>query len=262
MKQSFVMYTNWMPMIATLPDQTAAELFKAIAAYQMGEEYEIKDPSAVAIFAMIKATFDADAEKYEETCKRRADAGRKGAEKTNRQKSANAETESAKVGKSRQVPNSSRQKSANADDIDMDIDMEMDMDMDMDMDISKDTYSDISRDTYSSERASLADCEAIPLNDGTEWRPTAEEFNEYVRLYPAVDVKQQFASMRGWTLGNPTRKKTAGGIKRFVTSWLSKEQDRSRAAPKPVKTNSFNDFEQRQYDYDALEKKLLARSAT
>lgn len=252
MKQSFVMYTNWMPMIATLPDQTAAELFKAIAAYQMGEEYEIKDPSAVAIFAMIKATFDADAEKYEETCKRRADAGRKGAEKTNRQKSANADSESAKVGKSRQVPNSSRQKSANADDIDMDMEMEIDMEM------------DISKDTYSSERSasSLADCEAIPLNDGTEWRPTTEEFNEYIRLYPSVDIKQQFASMRGWSLGNPTRKKTAGGVKRFVTSWLSKEQDRSRAAPKPVKTNSFNDFEQRQYDYDALEKKLLARSAT
>ena len=250
MKQSFVMYTNWMPMIATLPDQTAAELFKAIAAYQMGEEYEIKDPSAVAIFAMIKATFDADAEKYEETCKRRADAGRKGAEKTNRQKSANADSESAKVGKSRQIPDSSRQKSANADDIDMDMEMEIDMDM------------DISKDTYSSERASLADCEAIPLNDGTEWRPTTEEFNEYVRLYPSVDIKQQFASMRGWSLGNPTRKKTAGGVKRFVTSWLGKEQDRSRAAPKPVKTNSFNDFEQRQYDYDALEKKLLARSAT
>lgn len=250
MKQSFVMYTNWMPMIATLPDQTAAELFKAIAAYQMGEEYEIKDPSAVAIFAMIKATFDADAEKYEETCKRRADAGRKGAEKTNRQKSANADSESAKVGKSRQMPDSKRQKSANADDIDMDMEMEIDMDM------------DISKDTYSSERASLADCEAIPLNDGTEWRPTTEEFAEYVRLYPSVDIKQQFASMRGWSLGNPTRKKTAGGVKRFVTSWLSKEQDRSRAAPKPVKTNSFNDFEQRTYDYDALEKKLLARSAT
>lgn len=247
MKQSFVMYTNWMPMIATLPDQTAAELFKAIAAYQMGEEYEIKDPSAVAIFAMIKATFDADAEKYEETCKRRADAGRKGAEKTNRQKSANADSESAKVGKSRQVPDSSRQKSANADDIDMDMEMEIDMDM------------DISKDTYSSEPSSLADCEAIPLNDGTEWRPTTEEFTEYARLYPSVDIKQQFASMRGWSLGNPTRKKTAGGVKRFVTSWLSKEQDRSRAAPKPVKTNSFNDFEQRQYDYDALEKKLLAR---
>ena len=32
--------------------------------------------------------------------------------------------------------------------------------------------------------------------------------------------------MRGWCLGNPKRRKTRYGIKRFVTSWLGKEQDR------------------------------------
>ncbi len=71
-----------------------------------------------------------------------------------------------------------------------------------------------------------ADVAAIPLNDGTEWRPTEALFAEYVRLYPNVDVKQQFNEMRGWCISNPNRLKTRRGIKRFVNGWLSKRQDR------------------------------------
>lgn len=71
-----------------------------------------------------------------------------------------------------------------------------------------------------------ADVAAIILNDGTEWRPDQALFAEYVRLYPNVDVKQQFNEMRGWCLSNPAKRKTPRGIKRFVNGWLSREQDR------------------------------------
>lgn len=42
-----------------------------------------------------------------------------------------------------------------------------------------------------------ANVEALILNDGTEWKPNAALVAEYVRLYPNVDVKQQFNEMRG-----------------------------------------------------------------
>lgn len=71
-----------------------------------------------------------------------------------------------------------------------------------------------------------ADVEALILNDGTEWRPTEALFAEYVRLYPSVDVKQQFNVMRSWCLSNPRKCKTKRGITRFVNSWLSREQDK------------------------------------
>lgn len=74
--------------------------------------------------------------------------------------------------------------------------------------------------------------EAIILNDGSDWRPSQEELEEYERLYPSVNVPEQFALMRGWCKGNPSRRKTASGVRRFVTTWLSKEQNNSRAAPK------------------------------
>ena len=104
-----------------------------------------------------------------------------------------------------------------------------------------------------------ADVEALILNDGSEWRPTSALFAEYVRLYPNVDVKQQFNEMRGWCLSNPKKRKTAKGIKRFVNSWLAREQDKGGM---PVGNNirgknSFNNFPQREYDYEKLEGELL-----
>ena len=71
-----------------------------------------------------------------------------------------------------------------------------------------------------------APVEKLLLNDGTTWRPTVSLYEEYKRLYPAVDVDQEFRNMCGWCNSNATKRKTRGGIKRFVTNWLSKEQNR------------------------------------
>jgi hypothetical protein len=72
----------------------------------------------------------------------------------------------------------------------------------------------------------FADLEAIPLKDGSEWRPTVAQLEEYKRLYPGVDVIQEFRNMRGWCNANPSKRKTPAGIRRFVTNWLSRGQDR------------------------------------
>ncbi len=93
-----------------------------------------------------------------------------------------------------------------------------------------------------------ADVEALVLNDGSEWRPNETLFAEYVRLYPNVDVKQQFNEMRSWCLSNPKKRKTRRGITRFVNSWLSREQDRGYRKPtnnsayqKPSTVTGYND---------------------
>lgn len=79
-----------------------------------------------------------------------------------------------------------------------------------------------------------ADVEAVILNDGSEWRPDEALFAEYVRLYPGVDVKQQFNEMRAWCLGNPEKRKTRRGVRRFVNTWLSKAQDKASAFKRPA----------------------------
>lgn len=68
----------------------------------------------------------------------------------------------------------------------------------------------------------------LPLNDNTDYAVPQSFADEMAKLYPAVDVMQQLAAMRGWLIGNPTKRKTRAGIKRFITSWLAREQDRGR----------------------------------
>lgn len=101
-----------------------------------------------------------------------------------------------------------------------------------------------------------ANVSAIPLNDGTEWLPEQSLFDEYVKLYPNVNVKQQFNAMRGWCVSNPTKRKTAKGIKRFVNTWLSNEQDKGRTFTKGIVSNEESERQRQEYkDYtDKLNK--------
>ncbi len=71
---------------------------------------------------------------------------------------------------------------------------------------------------------------ALPLIDGTEYAVSASEVENYKALYPAVDVEQQVRAMCGWLDANPKNRKTRAGIKRFINSWLSKEQNRAPRA--------------------------------
>lgn len=98
----------------------------------------------------------------------------------------------------------------------------------------------------------LADVESIALNDGTEWKCPLADYEEYKRLYPGVDIDNAFREMRAWCNSNPTKRKTARGIKRFVNGWLSRQQDSGRGSQtnKPVKDN--NNFERRRYSEEML----------
>jgi hypothetical protein len=72
---------------------------------------------------------------------------------------------------------------------------------------------------------------SLPLNDGTFFDVSENDRAKWSQLYPNVDVLQQLRNMAGWCDSNPTKRKTRGGIKRFITSWLSREQDKGGKAP-------------------------------
>lgn len=83
----------------------------------------------------------------------------------------------------------------------------------------------------SSDKDNKVPVEPLPLNDGSEWVPTKEQLEEWIRLYPSVDVIGEFRKMRGWCNAKPSRRKTARGIKTFVNGWLSRTQDKPHTAP-------------------------------
>lgn len=96
------------------------------------------------------------------------------------------------------------------------------------------------------------------LNDGTEYKITENDVKTFQQLYPGIDVKQELRNIEAWCLSNPKNRKTRNGAKRFLNSWLSRSQNRARPEQKPAaKPNRFNNFQQRQYNYQSLEAQLL-----
>lgn len=90
----------------------------------------------------------------------------------------------------------------------------------------------------------------IPLNDGTEYEVTEETVEEFERLYPAVDVRQELRAMRAWSINNPRRKKTRGGVRAFINKWLDKEQDKgpgTAARKTQCKQTQQHLYDQREY---------------
>lgn len=71
-----------------------------------------------------------------------------------------------------------------------------------------------------------ADVALIPLNDGSAWRPLLSDYEEWCRIYPNVDIAREIERMRQWSIGNPTKRKTRRGVRRFVTNWLDREQNK------------------------------------
>lgn len=92
--ESFVFYTHYAEKMKKLPPEQAANLLYAICDYvENGTEPELEDIAADMCFSFIRTQLDKDTAKYEETCRKRAEAGRKGAAATNgkrRQKAAKA----------------------------------------------------------------------------------------------------------------------------------------------------------------------------
>jgi hypothetical protein len=68
--------------------------------------------------------------------------------------------------------------------------------------------------------------ERIPMIGGEEFEVKESFVKEMSAIYLNVDVPLTLKEIRGWCLGNPTRLKTPRGIRKFIVSWLQREQDK------------------------------------
>ena len=66
----------------------------------------------------------------------------------------------------------------------------------------------------------------LTLNDGSEYGISQTDVGEWQQAFPNVDVMQQLHAMKLWCRDNPRKRKTKTGIRRFVTNWLDREQNR------------------------------------
>lgn len=100
-KKSFVLHIDSLDILDDLEDEQVANLFRAIKAFQNDEEPKL-DAMTKLVFLPFKNQFIRDNDKYEETRKRRAEAGSKGG----KAKVANASKPKQKVAKQAKLADS------------------------------------------------------------------------------------------------------------------------------------------------------------
>ena len=77
-KKSFVLYTEYEENLQDLPDEELGQLFKAIFSYVNRGVIPDLSPSCKMAFSFIRKDLDRNQAKYEETCRKRREAGSKG----------------------------------------------------------------------------------------------------------------------------------------------------------------------------------------
>lgn len=65
---------------------------------------------------------------------------------------------------------------------------------------------------------------------------TQRDLDGFAAYYPGIDVAQSLREAAAWCEANPKRRKTKTGVKSFLTSWLSRDQN----DPRKTKTTNFN----------------------
>lgn len=65
------------------------------------------------------------------------------------------------------------------------------------------------------------------LNDKTEFEITEKQVQEWVDLFPGIDVMQQLRAIKAWCQSNPANRKTRRGALRFASGWLSRQQNKA-----------------------------------
>ena len=72
----------------------------------------------------------------------------------------------------------------------------------------------------------------FPLAKKGETFPvTQSDIDEWGESFPGIDLLQELRHCLQWSRDNPTRRKTKNGIRKHITAWLGKAQDRTRGQP-------------------------------
>ena len=87
-KRSFVMYKKWENQIQLLSIEQKGLLLESIFACVNEKEYTVEDPVVAMLLSVIRDQLLEDKQKWEEICRKRSEAGRKGGLKTQSQANA------------------------------------------------------------------------------------------------------------------------------------------------------------------------------
>ena len=217
-KNSFVIYTDCLEQLEVIPDAERGVLFLEVLKYaRTGVVPNIDNPFLKALFLGFKNQIDRDCAKYDEVCKKRAEAGRNGGNqrvanlKQQQANESNCKQDQAIVSKCLKVEaNASNTQANQADSVNVSVNVNG-------IDINK-SKGKTSRFTP----------------------PTIQEIEDYIKEKGySVDAEAFFAfyDSNGWLVGKNKMK----SWKSAVTTWAKREEKQpQRPTASAKRTNNVN----------------------
>ena len=255
MKDGFILHSSAKEIIENLNPEQVKTLMLAMLAHNDGEELPEMDAVVKMAFIPMRQQMDRENEKYQETCRKRAEAGMSGgtAKQANATKSKQMVAKEANATKSKQMV-------ANLADTETDTDTEKEKDI----------------DSAAAEKKEKESCAAV-----------IDLYNSLCPHYPSVRMlsddrcRKIMDSLQTYTLDDLRLLFTKADQSSFLRGkeWVSfdwliqdaniakvldgnydDQPDKQRAAPKrqTAAKSRFNNFDQRSYDYQSLEGQLLS----
>lgn len=229
-KDSFILYTKYINTFNFLTDEQAGKLIKHIFRYvndliPEAQEDEFEEQALKIAWINIKTDLKEDLAKWKSICETNRINGLKGGR-------PKKQTENQKTKKTERFSEKPK-KADNEYEYDNEYDKELNNNVSPSKDV--DTTAEVSKETS-------AAVIVLPCLKGYQHKIFKEDIENYKKLYPAVDIEQQLRNMLGWLESNPQNKKSANGIKSFITRWLSKEQDKAPKVEVQQTENKFGGF--------------------
>lgn len=234
-KDSFVLYTKYLTQVEKLDIEQRGTLFTAILRYAAGESIPNMDSVTEMLWSIIEDQLQIDFEKYQKTCNARKEAGSRGGKARGKQNEANQAN-----------ANLAKQSQANQADSDNECDSDNDSDNKKTM-CKADALFEKLWTLYPNKRGKgqISNANKRHLLD-----------IGYEQMARAIDRYKADLARDNW------RKPQNGST--FFNSGYVDYLDENYTPPDPksrtagsAKTNKFNNFNQRNYDYNELERQLL-----
>lgn len=265
-KDSFIMYNSMRETILELTGDEVKSLILAMFEYNMDEDVHDLDRPVKMAFIPVRQQMDRDYEKYCEISEKRSVAGKKGAGATNskRTKVGNAENDSTKTANA-EFDESIPAKVGNAEN-DSAKTAEYEYDTEYDSDINKNTHTSAMAAVvrmYNEICTSLPPAKTLSDKRKRDIKARLKKYSldDFRKLFEKAQASSflrgdngKFHASIDWLINEGNFAKTLDGN-------YDDRPDKQRAAPAraPAAANTrFNNFEQRNYDYQKLEQQLLS----
>lgn len=233
-REYFCAYHSYLEAMEQLNDTEKGRLFTACLVYSKTGEVPQLPGNERFVFPSMKSQIDRDIESYNAFVQKQAENGKKGGRPKKSGGFSEKPTESQKTqaffGKPKKAKEKEKEK-------------EKAKEKEKEIRDIKDFCSEPSQ--ASGLNAAISPVVSLILNDKSLYPVSEDQAKRWEELFPAVDVMQELRNMAAWCEANPQKRKTKSGIVRFITGWLSKEQNKGRNRL-PEKKNST-------YDIDELE---------